>query len=301
MTWLAGTFAVLMTASGIGAIRAAVERGDLDEVARQGELAGPAVIARALAAPDRIAQLGGVIAAPAAEDAASLLPALAALSGTADRRTAIPAARAASRIAGKLARTDRDDDLAAGELATWHDEFLALALRGDRWIELRIAALDTAVQLAHARLDDAGATADADAAIGFPLVPVLADPDPAFRGAALVRMPQPLPAASRTALAGALANDPDPAVALAAAQAVCADLATDDPQPALAALAGAPLARLQALLAAPHLPALAVDDGTLRDAARCLAADASVASTSALATLTAHASPALRRALANLR
>jgi hypothetical protein len=167
MGWL---HILVLGATGIGAMRAALERGDLDEVARQGVLAGPAVVERALRSAERTTQLAAIAAAPAVEDRAELLPALARVADSADRRVAIPAAAAARLIAIDLARHDRPDDLTDDDVATWRAAWARLALRGDRWIELRLLALDAAVAL-----DPAGA--------GIDLAAGRADPDPAFRRA----------------------------------------------------------------------------------------------------------------------
>ncbi len=223
----------------LAAMRAAFERGDLDETARQGMLAGPVVVERALAAPDRITVLAGITAAPAVADRAELLGSLARLAGGPDFRIAIPAARAALAIAAHLAHAPvADDDLAADDLAAWHDAWAALAARRDRWPEVRTAALEIAVDLAPAD------------ALGFDLAGALADPDPTFRATAAALVPSPVPAASRGALAEAVAHDPDARVALAAAAALCAELAFDPPAPIRAALGTDGLARIKLLVAA---------------------------------------------------
>src|SRR5690242_17585325 len=128
-------------------MRAALERGDLDEAARQGALAGPVVVERALRSPDRLTRLAAIAAAPITVDRAELLGPLARAADGADRRTAIPAARAARTIARELAARPRPDDIAADDVATWRAAWAALAMRGDRWIELRVVALDTAAAL----------------------------------------------------------------------------------------------------------------------------------------------------------
>jgi len=167
MAWLQ---ILVLGAAGAASMRAALERGDLDEAVRQGVIAGPAVVERALRSPDRTTQLAAIAAAPAVEDRAELLVPLARVARGADRRVAIPAADAARRIAIDFARRDRPDDLCADDIATWRAAWAELALRGDRWIELRLLALDTAVAL-----DPAG--------LGIELAAGRADPDPAFRRA----------------------------------------------------------------------------------------------------------------------
>jgi len=243
----------IVFAAGLATMRAAIDRGDVDEAARQGMLAGPDVIAQALAAPDRPAKLAGIAAAPSATDREELLVPLARLAAGPDRRTALPAARAAREIARELAmRTDLPDDLAAEDVATWRRSFVDLARDRDRWIELRVIALDTAAALDRAQ------------GVGIPLDETMTDPDPAFRRAAIALVPAPVPSGMRRVLAEIIAKDPDANVALVAAAVLCADAAVDPPQPILDALGGPGLDRLRSLVASKGSAAL------LRDAKRCL-------------------------------
>lgn len=260
---------IVVSATGIAAMRAAFERGDLDEAARQGALAGPAAVERALGAPDRVTRLAAIMAAPIVEDRAELLDGLARVAGGADRRTAIPATGAARAIARELASHDRPDDLAEDDLATWRGAWTALAMRGDRWIELRVLALETA-----AALDRAG--------IGVDLAAALRDPDPAFRRAAATIVPLPAPVTSYAALAGAVVGDRDPDVARGAAQSLCLSLdPTASPRPILDALGAAGFARLRALVISDRRSAAAA----VRDVGRCLAAEGSAESAAALRAL----------------
>jgi hypothetical protein len=260
-----------MGATGIAAMRAAFERGDLDEAARQGALAGPVVVERALGSLDRTTRLAAIAAAPIVEDRAELLEALARAAGGADRRTAIPAAAAARALARELARHDRPDDVAEDDLAAWRGTWAALAMRGDRWIELRVLALDAA-----AALDPAG--------LGTELAAALHDPDPAFRRAAATIVTLPAPVTSYAALAGAVVGDSDPDVALGAAQSLCLSMDPDpavSPRPILDALGAAGFSRLRALVTSDRPSARAA----VRDVARCLAAEGSAESAAALRAL----------------
>jgi hypothetical protein len=271
-------------------LRAAAERGDVDEVARQGVLAGPAVVERLLASPDRIDVLAAIVAAPEVTDAASLLLPLATVAGGRDRRTAVPAARAARAIARALARRaapDPSDDVADDDHAAWQEAWHALARRDDRWIEVRLAALEVTVALAEARHLEPGLDAD------------LADPDPALRRAAVELIAAPTPPALRPTLARLVRDDPEARVGLAAAAVLCGDLVAD-PAPAILDALGAPgLARIRALLADGDLRAIGAIGaiGAIRDAARCLAADPAAASQQALAALRKRATGPLRDAL----
>jgi hypothetical protein len=259
---------VLVLLATIATMTAAMERGDVDEAARQGALAGPIVVERALASPARATVLAGIAAAPVVADAAELLPALAAVAARGDRRVAIPAARAARAIADALASRSLPDDLSPADLDGWRAAWLALAGGGDRFVEVRVTALEVATALARGEL-------------GFDLAAMLADADPDVRLAAVELVPDPVPAAARTPLGKAISADRDDRVALAAGQALCAELAPDvPPAPALAALGASGLARLRTLATAPAAPLAAA-----RDAARCLAADTAPESAAAVAAI----------------
>jgi len=173
MAWLQ---ILVLGAAGVAAMRAAMERGDVDEAVRQGVIAGPALVERALRSPDRTTQLAAIAAAPSVEDRAELLVPLARVAAGPDRQVAIPAAIAARRIAIDFAKRDRPDDIAPDDVATWRAAWGQLALRGDRWIELRLLALDAAVAL-----DPAGH--------GIDLAAGRADPDPEFQRAVATLAP----------------------------------------------------------------------------------------------------------------
>jgi hypothetical protein len=257
---------VLALLASIATMTAAMDRGDVDEAARQGAIAGPVAVEHALASPVRSTVLAGIAAAAIVADRAELLPALAAVAARGDRRVAIPASRAARSIARALADQPLPDDLAIADLDDWRSGWLALANDSDRFVEVRIAALDVAAALARGEL-------------GFDLAAVLGDGDPDVRLAAVELVPDPVPAAARMALAAAVAADHDDRVALAAGQASCAELASPDAPsaPALAAIGAAGLARLRALATAPTAPLAAA-----RDVARCLAADTAPESAAAV-------------------
>jgi hypothetical protein len=245
---------VALAAAGLASMRAAIDRGDLDDAAHQGALAGPAVVEAALVAPDRSAQLAAILAAPRTEGREELLDPLASVAGGPDRRVAIPAAHAARMIARELAHREPSnpelpDDLAAEDVATWQRAWAELAMRADRWIELRVIALDVAAALDPART-------------GVDLAVALRDPDPAFRRAAIAVVPAPVPVGLRGVLAAVVSKDIDDDVALDAANVLCGDLARDPPQPILAALGPTGLQRIRALAVEPRLA---------RDARRCIA------------------------------
>ena len=279
MAWSALLFVAVLSNASVATMKAAIERGDVDEASRQGVLAGPAIVEAALASPDRATVLAGIAAASRVEDRAELLEPLATIARGPDRRTAIPAVRAAAQIARELAHHEPADDIADADIVAWRDRFSDLALDRTRWIEVRVLAIDTAVYLERSRLAASGTPLDPTRAdgIGVPLVASLADPDPAIRRAALAHSPSPLPPELRDPIARAVISDVDPRVALAATAALCADLAFDPPQPILSALTPAGITRIQTIVSIDN-----ASRGHLREAARCLAADKSPASTTAL-------------------
>jgi len=238
----------------ITALTSAMERGDVDEAARQGALAGPAALEQALTNPSRATVLGAIAAAPSTEGRTDLLPALASLASSGDRRVAIPAALSARTIARELARSARDgrapDDLDPDDVASWRGLFSALAANQARFIEVRTLALDTLVELADVSHD----------AIGFDVSAALADPDPAYRAVALDLIPRPTPPGIYDALAKVVLGEPDDDLARKAAGVLCGDA----PAAVRPLLGHAGLERIEALVA--KRPAK-----TTRDARRCLA------------------------------
>lgn len=180
--------------AGVAAITLALSRGDLDEAIRQGALAGPVAIEKALLSNVRLTQLAAVAAAPVVEDRAELLPSLARVAAGRDRRIAIPAARAALAIASELAGNELADDLAPGDLRLWRALFEAIAFSGEHPIEVRVAALETCRALAQFRAPSWHSRASAkrpmeggplsSQQVGFDATAAARDPDPAFRAIA---------------------------------------------------------------------------------------------------------------------
>lgn len=295
MTWL---HLIAIGAAGIASMKAAMEAGDVERAAHQGVLAGHLVVDQALTSPDRATRMAGIAAAPATDDRIELLESLAGAAAGPDRRTAVPAAHAGRAIARELARdvavSDLPDDLAPEEVLRWRDAWGDIARDRTRWIDVRVIALDVASALdASVHTSTAGSTPSGTApgtsttsgrmttgAIGIDLTGALADPDPAFRRAAVALAPVPLPPALRMPLARAVVTDTDPLVALGAAQALCADLVVDPPAPILAALGAPGLIRLRTIIDTDG-----ASRGVVRDAARCLAADRDPASAAALRTI----------------
>ena len=169
-----------MSLAGIASMTSAFDRGDLDEAVRQGQLAGPVVVEQALGSARRSTQLAAIASAPVVEDRAELLAALARVASGADRRTAIPAVRAAKTIARELAGRGLPDDLAPADVEEWRAAFEAIARGKDHFVEVRVLALDTAATLAHV-VDPT--------ALGFDREAFASAPDPALRTEAAALVP----------------------------------------------------------------------------------------------------------------
>jgi hypothetical protein len=116
-----------------------------------------------------------------------------------------------------------------------------------------------------------------------------------MRRAALELLPVPAPVTLRAALVTRISSDGDPAVRLAAAQALCAAMPADAPA-VLAALGEPGLEALRATVTSPPDES----GGALLDVARCLAADRDPKSLRALVMLRHTAPRPLRTAVARV-
>lgn len=287
----AGPLLVVLAAASADGIVLAHTAADHDEVARLAGRVGAAGVAPMLISADRAEVAAGLDAAPRVPDPWELFDDLARLAAGWDRSQAAPAARAAATIARTIdAELAIAQELPDDKLATATRLWAELGARPDRWGDVRVHALEVAAHLAAARV----ATADDDPGLGYDLEATLRDPDAELRRAACELVPQPAPDTARAALAHAVSDDADAAVAIACAQALCAELEFSASAPALAALGEAGLARLREILMAP-LPV--VPAPALVDAARCPAASHTKADAAALRALAAHAPRSIRRAL----
>lgn len=282
---------------------------ELDRLRREaGALPTGALVAR-LRSPDRAVRLAAIAAASAAPDRAELLAELAVLAGGWDRSLAAPAARAARTIARGLVASPaelgtRSDDPAPGEvpdldddeLAATLDAWRALAMRADRWADVRVHALEIVVALTELRR-----IANGEPAASYDVAGLAHDVDPEVRRAALELIVVPAPVDVRAVLIERLAADPALTVRLAAAQALCADLPRDAPA-VLTALGADGRAALRALVTAPSATTgssattstVPAPGAAAVDIARCLAADADPASVRAVESLRHRAPRALR-------
>jgi hypothetical protein len=266
-----------------------VRQGNLDGAVRSASQLSLADQAAALSSPDPDEALAVILAAPGLARPWELLPELARHAASWDRRMAAAAAEAGQRIAQTLTlEVALDHDLGDDLVERAHRKWLAIASARHRWADVRVLALSTATMIARSR------AASADDRLGYDPIAFLHDPSDEVRRAALELIPTPTPKPLRPLLAQTLASETSESVALAAAQALCADLVSDAQGPILAALESKALTRLQALLSHPASDASA---GALVDAARCLVADASAGSKRALGALQSHAPRSVRAAV----
>jgi hypothetical protein len=258
---------------------------DLARLRVRAAAAPTAELERGLAAGDRATRLAMIASAPAAATPGDLLDELAIAAGDWDRAIAASAARSARTIARGLAGQDPravageplDDEAREAAVVAWR----AVAARRDRWADVRVLALDTAVTLAAA----------GSAPIEVELASLATDDDPSVRRGAVELVAIPTPAAARPWLVERLVHDPVAAVQRAAGQALCADVPRDAAAVRVA-LGADGQAAVRALVAAPA----PVTAATL-DLARCLAIDPDPAAAAALASLPARAPTSWRNAL----
>ncbi len=251
-------------------LRAALASTDLYALPRAAEKLAAPTLERVVRGRDRVAAIAAARALPDASDGWSTLSTLAVVARRPDRPLAVAAARAAAAIADDLdprAIEFRDipDDILLRALAAWR----AVGADPIAWPDVRVDALTVGARLAAAGIGEPGQ-------LGFS-INRLTDDEPAVRRAALELLPfsTRMP---RAQVAERLRTEPDPEIALVAAQVLCSDLEFgDDPAPILSALGDAGLTRLRELVAEPTRSPIA-----LLAAARCLAADDSADSRTAL-------------------
>ena len=243
----------------LAGLAAAFQHGDRDQLAHEARRAGHR-LSGALASEDRTLRLAAVAAAPNAQVPWVMLAPLAKLARSKDRREAASAAWTAARIANGLDRQtvldqDYPVDLLHERMAAWRE----VARDRGRWPDVRVHALETAAALHRALGSDAMQAP-------FDLASTAADPEPEVRRAVFELLPAPLPDELIAMVARRVTDDGEPAVALAAAQALCLGIALDaDPAPLVEALGDAGLARIAELAATSGMSAAA-----MADAQRCL-------------------------------
>jgi hypothetical protein len=253
-------------------LRYSLERGARVELQEIAFRASGRDLSLALESTDRQVVMAATVAIRAAEDGWVLLARLAELASRPDRPVAAAAAESAAVIAARTDATLLDQhEITSVELGERIQAWSALAAAQHRWPDVRVHALEVSAHLARA---------GGGSEVGYDLDAMAVDPEPEVRRAAFELLPRPLSDTARAIVARAVADDAEPVVALAAAQALCSGLGLDDAEPAepaLDALGDAGMKRLRALILNPRLPPAARLDG-----ARCVAADASPDSLTAL-------------------
>ncbi len=216
-------------------------------------------------------------------------PSLGSLAETAahpDRSLAAPAVLLASELAHSIDAFDVDEkEIPPGALQIFQSLWLEIAAEDKRWVDIRIYALDVAMQL-HRVLGTHSGTEPKEN-----WLPFLEDADPQMRAAALTLLP-PAPKLTPIVLA-LLADGRSEQVSLAAAQRLCGPLGSTSTR--RLALPPEVVVRLQSLAGNRHLPITA-----RVDLAPCLFAENSLPSRRALGVLLQESPPALRRALRDL-
>jgi hypothetical protein len=277
------------------AFEAAFRRGDLDETTRLLQRAGRDAAATALAG-SRTSALAAMWAVQERGEPWPLPP-LAAAAGSSDRRRALAATQAALAIATRLGMESAEaEDLDGETLTGWQADWLAVARRTDTWIDVRSDSVEVAVLLGRlaAALEPAAAKPGEDA-LSAALLALLADEDPAMRRAALELLGTPLARPVREEVARLIVSEAEPAVARAAAAALCSELGGQVAGDVMGALGTEGMSRIREL--AKATTAAVASDVEL---ARCLAADGRPESRAAMRELMQAAQGPLRKALSSV-
>ena len=220
------------------------------------------------------------------EDNWSSLGHLANVAAAPDRSLAAPAALLASELAHNMDAFEIDEkEIPLGALKTFKTLWLDIAAENKRWVDIRVYALDVAVQLHRVITTQSGIQANTN------WQPFLEDTDPQMRAAALTLLPV-APELDSIVLA-LLADARSEQVSLAAGQRLCGPLGSKPVK--RPSIPPEVVPRLQRVATNRHLPITA-----RVDLAPCLFAEGSVPSRRALGVLLQESPPALRRALREL-
>lgn len=220
--------------SAIDGLLAAATAGDVDGLAREAAATTEPRLVAALASPDPRIRAAVTAAAPLAREPYLMLGALASLATKTDRLDAAPAASAAAQIARELDPLLLEEQEAPRDrLAAAAAAFRALSNESERWTDVRVHALETAVHLDRA-LGATGLVGD-----------FFDDVDPELRRAAFELIADDEATTLTSRIVALVADEPELEVAAAAAGALCQ-------LPTLPDLASAD-SRLVALLATKDL------------------------------------------------
>lgn len=222
-------------------LRSALAKGSLVELEEIGTNLPSGALSGALSSTHREVALGAVAAARRAPDNWRYLAPLAARAGGADRPLATLAAEVALAVVRDLDGTRVAEwDIAAHELDLHREAWESVAEASGHYADVRVRALEVIAGLVRWSVREPVAyevpgTAGAEVAPerGTPVpgpsasqfaatvARATSDPDPEVRRAAFELWPAGAAAIAQEPAARALADDPDPDVALAAAQLLC--------------------------------------------------------------------------------
>ncbi|MCG8418161.1 MAG: hypothetical protein MJE77_09495 [Proteobacteria bacterium] len=300
-------------------LRRSLQRRERSTLVELGRRTSPLDLAPFLLSDgDRGLVMAAALAAPHSRDPWLLLSPLAVVANSPDRPIAAAAALAAVKIADVLdVSTAFERDIAIDAISDALDAWREISASHHRWADVRVHALVITKQLAivERALSASSSIGENTASHFLPerwgdLQAMGNDIEPEVRRAAFELLAQPPRGEAIAIAAQAVADDRDPVVALAAAQAICSGLAPgESAQSVLAALGEVGLSRLRQLIQDGQIlqssnPDRVHTEGSSRPA------DNSIGRTSALSLaamldstrcLVADASPESMRALRVLR
>jgi hypothetical protein len=259
--------------------------GQHRELELQGERAGASGVAAKLATGERARTLAALRASEGAADSWALLDDLAMTAAGADRSLAIEAAQVAAEVSHHLdAITIEEQEIPSEDLLQWRGAWLKVAGSEQRWVDIRVYALEVAAVL-HELLEVSRRPE-------LPWKKFIEDSDEEMRAAAIQLAPRT--ASLLEAATKLVADDKFDLVALSAAQRLCAPLGS----------VGIPVSDMSSAAIMKRLQELASSNAlafsSRVDLANCLARDSSEESRAALRGLVQESPPALRKALVAL-
>ncbi len=199
--------------------------GNESQLRRIGERMGAPNIGKLMMSPQRLSAIAAVVSVTHTQEGYEYLPFLAQAAARPDHSIAARAAEVAEALSSAVSLAELEEqELSNHELSRWQMQWIAIANDSQRWMDIRVLSLETAVHLHTLQAPDKRAELDWEQ--------FLTDKSPTMRAALLSLLPR---SAHFTPLVLVLLqNDTSTAVAMRSAQWLCGPLSGDrEPQPIL--------------------------------------------------------------------
>lgn len=203
---------------------AALLAGNQSQLRRIGERIGNSAIGKAMLSPNRLIAQAAVQSVSSMPLGHNYLPLLAKAAARPDHSIAARAARVAEDLSAALSPIELEErEVTNYELSQWQEQWIAIAQDTERFADIRVLSLESAVHLM--KLQSVSTRKD------IPWDKFLGDPNPAVRAALLSLLPPK--ATYREKVFSLLDQDPSLAVATRSAQWLCANPANAGQTPSL--------------------------------------------------------------------